>query len=116
MNQSLILCSLSKFEKMPIKECDARKMIAEIAATSWNPRECIQGRELAASHRLEQVQRFRMLEEQKTWKREEAEFDRIEIMLKCMHSASMRASIRYLSILNCTTLDSLRPPRSTRLK
>ena len=74
---------------MPIKECDARNMIAELAATSWNPRECIQVRELAASHRLEQVQRFRMLEEQKTWKRE-AEFVRIEIIAE-MHAQRVHA-------------------------
>ena len=47
--------------------------------TSWNLREHIRVRELAATHILEQMRRLRMLEEQQAWKRE-AGFDRIEII------------------------------------
>ena len=53
-------------------------MIAEgVKATSWRLRETIRVRELAATHRLGQMRRFLMLQEQKTWKQEFG-FDRIE--------------------------------------
>ena len=53
-------------------------MIAEEGkATSWRLRESTRVRELAATHRLGQIRRFLMLEEQKTWKREFG-FNRIE--------------------------------------
>ena len=54
-----------------------RKIIAEIEATSWRVRESIQARGVAATHRLGQMRRFRMLEKQKTWKRE-ADFDYVD--------------------------------------
>ena len=53
-------------------------MIAvEEETTSWRLRETIRVRELAATHRLGQIRRLLMLEEQKVWKRE-AGFDCIE--------------------------------------
>ena len=70
---------LSEFEKVPIEERDTRRMVVESAATSWNLHERIRVRELAASHRLEQIRRLQMLEEQKAWKKE-AGFDLIEII------------------------------------
>ena len=63
---------------MPIEERDVRQMIEEVEATSWRLRECIRVRELTATHKLGRMDRLRMLEEQKAWKRE-AGFDRIEI-------------------------------------
>ena len=56
---------LSDFKKMPTKERDVRKMIAEVEATYWRLRECIRMRELAAMDVLERVGRLRMHEEQK---------------------------------------------------
>ena len=61
---------------MSIDESDVRKIVAEVQATSWRLRQCIRVRELAATHRLGQMRRLRMLEEQKAWKRE-AGFDHI---------------------------------------
>ena len=65
--------------KMCVEESNARNIIAEVLAeaTSWRLRECIRTRELAATHRLWQMRRLRMLEKQKAWKRE-AGFDRID--------------------------------------
>ena len=60
-----------------IDESDVRKIIAEVQATSCRLRQRIRVRELAATHRLGQVRRLRMLEEQKAWKRE-AGFDHID--------------------------------------
>ena len=37
----------------PVRAKDARKMIADLAATCWRLRECIQAREFAVTHRLE---------------------------------------------------------------
>ena len=54
-------------------------MIAEREATSWRLRECIRMRELAATHKLEQMRILWMLKKQKAWKRETG-FDRIEII------------------------------------
>ena len=62
-------------QKMPIEESDV--IITEVQATRWRLRQSIQVRELAAMHRLGQMGRLRMLEEQK-WK-PEAAFDRIDI-------------------------------------
>ena len=67
----------SDFEKTSIDESDARNIIAEVQAISWRLRECIRVRELPVTHRLGQMCRLRILEEQKAWKRE-AGFDRIE--------------------------------------
>ena len=78
VNASYTAFFSSDFEKTPIDESDARKIIAEVQATSWRLRdECIRVRELPVTHRLGQMCRLRMLEEQKAWKRE-AGFDRIE--------------------------------------
>ena len=62
---------------MTVDERDITKMIAEVEATSWRLRETIRVRELAAMHRLGQMRRSLMLEEQKVRKREFG-FDRIE--------------------------------------
>ena len=68
---------------MPTEESDVRNIIAEILieVTSWHLRKSIRVRELAATHRLGQMRRLRMLEEQKAWKRE-AGFDRIDTAAK----------------------------------
>ena len=55
---------------MFVEERDIRNIIAEVEATSWRLREMIRVRELAATHRLGQMRRFRILKEQKVWKRE----------------------------------------------
>ena len=62
---------------MSIDESDVRKIIAEVQATSWGLSECIRVRELAATHRLGQLRRLRMLEKQKARKREGG-FDHID--------------------------------------
>ena len=62
---------------MTVDEHDFAKMIAEVEATNWRLRETIRVRELAATHRLGQMRRLLMLEEQKAWKREFG-FDCIE--------------------------------------
>ena len=62
---------------MSVDESDVRKIVAEVEATSWRPHETIRVRQLAATHRSEQMRRLRMLEEQEAWKRE-AGFDYIE--------------------------------------
>ena len=56
---------------------DAARRIADVEVTSWRIRETNQIRDLAATHRLGQMRRLLMLEEQKAWKREFG-FDRIE--------------------------------------
>ena len=68
-------CVFHLILKMSIEESDVRKVL--LKATSWRLRECVRVRELAAPHRLGQMRRLRMLEEQKAWKRE-AGFDRID--------------------------------------
>ena len=55
---------------MSVDEHGVRNIIADIEATSWRLREMIRVRELAATHRLGQICRLLMLEEQKAWKRE----------------------------------------------
>ena len=62
---------------MTVDERVIAKMIAEVETTSWHLRETVRVRELAATHRLEQMRRLWMLEKQKAWKREFG-FDRIE--------------------------------------
>ena len=76
---------------MTVDEGDARKIIADVEATSWRLCETIRVRELAATHRLGQMRRLRMLEEQKAWKRE-ADFDRIETTAE-MDAERFRTSI-----------------------
>ena len=61
---------LYDFEKMTVDERDITNVIGEVEATSWRLRETIRVRELAATYRLGQMRRLRMLEEQKAWKRE----------------------------------------------
>ena len=58
-------------------------------ATSGLLRGCIRVRELALTHRLDQMQRLRMLEEQEAWTRE-AGFDRLEIIAQ-MHARRLHA-------------------------
>ena len=50
---------------MTVDKRDIAKMIAEVEATSWRRRETIRVRELAATHKLGQMRRLLMLEEQK---------------------------------------------------
>ena len=52
---------------MTVDEHDIANMVAEVKATSWRLRETIRVRELAASHRLGQMRRLMMLEEQKAY-------------------------------------------------
>ena len=57
----------SFYEKMTVDGRDITKIIAEeVEATSWRLREMIRVRELSATHRLGQMRRLLMLEEQKT--------------------------------------------------
>ena len=63
-------------------------MMRGIDATCWRLRECIRGRELAVTHRLERMRRLRMLEEQKAWKRE-AGFGRIENIVEMREQHSL---------------------------
>ena len=56
-------------------------MLAELSAISWRVRERGRVREFASSHRLEQMRRLWMLEEQEVWEREVG-FDRIAIIAK----------------------------------
>ena len=67
----------SILKKMPIKERDVRKIIADVESISWRLRECIGVREHTATYRLGRMRRLRMLEEQKASK-QEVGFDRIE--------------------------------------
>ena len=53
-----------------VDERDITNIAVELEATSWRLRETIRVRELAATHRLGQTRRLRMLEGQKSWKRE----------------------------------------------
>ena len=58
------------FEKMTVDKRDITNLIAEVKATIWHLRETIPVRELAATHRLEEMHCLLMLEEYKAWKRE----------------------------------------------
>ena len=49
---------------MTFPECDVRLLVTELAATRGRLRKLIRVRELAASHKLEQMRRVRMLEKQ----------------------------------------------------
>ena len=71
-----VLRFLSDFQKMTIDERDIRNIIADTEATNRRLRETIRVRELAATHRLGQMRRLLMLEEQNAWKRK-AGFDYI---------------------------------------
>ena len=63
-------------------------MVSELATTRGRVRKLIQVRELAASHKLEQMQGVRMLEKQAAWKRDGG-FDKIEVIAK-MHEQTLR--------------------------
>ena len=65
-------------------------MVAEVEATSWRLRETVRVKEFTATHRLGQMRRLLMLEEQKAWKREVG-FDRIEMAAK-MYAQRFRTS------------------------
>ena len=79
------------FKKMTVNGRDITQMTAEEGkATSWRLCETIRVRELTATHRLGQIRRFLMLEEQKTWKREFG-FNRIETAAE-MDEKGFRAS------------------------
>ena len=62
---------------MTVDEHDITKMIAAVEVTSWRLHETIRVRELAATHRLRQMRRLLIIEEQKAGKREFG-FDRIK--------------------------------------
>jgi hypothetical protein len=63
-------------------------MIAVLATTRERVREFVRDRELASSHKLEQMRRVRVLEKQAAWKREGG-FDIIEIIAE-MHEHILR--------------------------
>ena len=90
---------------MTVDGRDVTKMIAdEVEATSWRLRETIRVRELAATHRLGQMRRLLMLEEQKkAWKREFG-FDRIETAAemdeKCFRTSLISESFFYRNMSN----------------
>ena len=54
-------------------------MVSELAITRGRVRKLVRVRELAASHKLEQLRRVRMLEKQAVWKKEGG-FDSIEVI------------------------------------
>ena len=62
---------------MTVDEHVIAKMIAEVEATSWCLRETVRVRELAATHRLGEMRRLLVLEDEKAWKQEFG-FDRIK--------------------------------------
>ena len=71
--------------------------------------------ELAATHRLERMRRFRILEEQDTWKREGG-FDQIETIAQ-MDAQRFRAGFDSRPLYsNHTIRGSLELLRNTRLK
>ena len=80
-------------------------MIRELEVICWRLRECIRVRELASTHRLDQMCHLQMLEEKKAWKLETG-FDRIEII------AGMRAQNLHADFDS----EPLIPPRNTSLK
>ena len=92
MDKSSLFCLILEKMIFQNRKHDVRQMIEEVKATSWRLRECIQVRELCATHRLvRQMRRLRMLEEQKAWKREVG-FDRIETTAE-MDTDRLRAGL-----------------------
>ena len=88
------------FKKMTTDEHVISKMITEeVEATSWRFRETIRVRELAATHRLEQMRRLLMLKEHKTWKREFG-FDYIEIEAEMDARCSNSRTFFYRNMIN----------------
>ena len=63
-------------------------MIEEFTAIRWRVRELTRVRDLASSHKLEQMRRVRVLEKQAAWKREGG-FDRVESIAE-MHEQTLR--------------------------
>ena len=92
---------------MTVDELDITNMIAEVEATSWRLRETVRVRELAATHRLGQMRRLLMLEEQKVWKREFS-FDRIETAAE-MDAQRFRTSLVSLSFSYRNMVNPRRP-------
>ena len=88
MNVSLNISFLFEFGKTTFPERDVRLMVADLAVTRGRVRRLIRVRELAASHKLEQMQCARMLEKQAAWKREGG-YDRIEVVAE-MHLHTLR--------------------------
>ena len=62
---------------MNLPERVAHQMLKELAEISGRVRKLIRARELAASHKLEQMRRVQVLEQRATWMRK-TDFDRIE--------------------------------------
>ena len=93
-----------------------RKNIAEVQATIWHLCECIRVRELAATRRLGQMRRLRMLEEQQAWKRE-AGFDHIDTAAE-MDAQRFRTNLvsEPFSTGRCSIRDGLILPTNSHLK
>ena len=94
-------------------ERDITKMIAEVERTSWRLHETIRVRELAATHRLGQLRRLLMLEEQKTWKREVG-FDHVETAAE-MDAQRFRTSLVSESFFYRIMLNPRRPHAPDKL-
>ena len=69
-------------------------MVSKLAITRGRVRKLIRVRELAASHKLEQMRRVRMLEKQVAWKREGG-FDRIEVTAETHKQTLRRLHARF---------------------
>ena len=65
--------------KMTIPERDVRLVVADLAIIRGCVRKLIRVRNLAASHKLEQMRSVKMLKQRATWMRENG-FDRIEVI------------------------------------
>ena len=101
---------------MTIDEREIAKMIAEVEAISWRLRDTIRVRELAATHRLGQMRRLPMLEEQKAWKREVG-FDHFETAAE-MDETRFRTSpvSKRFFYRRCLIRDALVPLTSLHLR
>ena len=73
---------------MTILACDVGLMLADLAITRGRLHKLIRFRELAASHKLEQVRRVEMLGKQAAWKKEGG-CVRIEAVAE-MHAETLR--------------------------
>ena len=91
-----------------VDERNITKMIAEeVESTNWRLREMIRVRELAATHRVGQMCRLLMLEEQKAWKRE-ASFDYTETAAE-MNARRSRSNIVSETFFYRNMFDPRRP-------
>ena len=102
---------------MTVKEHGFATTIAEVKETSWRTRE-VRLRELAATHRLEQMRRLLMLEEHKTWKREFG-FDRIETAAEMDENCSRTSTSPVpdpLFVVICSTSDVRIPLMNSLLR